>query len=307
MKNSFLFLSIGLLVFEIILVISLRTLGWVGTGNSAKWIGSLVAAAIPLVIAFGLFLKSGRRFSLRALLISMALVSIFLFVSVLPLLEANRARSGARRLMSAGIDFDTAEMNKIYERLGHDPRAGRSTVPIDGDVPSWLVPIAGKLLKIPPDKSIRSVSLASDAHVETLCESPVLFSNLYDIGLGTGVSPHGMNVMRNSLPKFRNVVAISVYDLDPSPEWLNSLVTIKSLRLSSERRPRMLSTEQLTAIADLPNLELLWFYMYPITDQDVTVFERTKTLRYAFFRYSGVTAAGKQQLEATLPECTVGF
>jgi len=309
MNKPFLFGSLTVLFLELLLVVSFRTLGWVETGSTGLWIASLVAAAIPLVVAGGLFIKGGRRFSLRALLIVIALASLFLFATVLPILEANRERSASRRLLAAGAEIETGlYFERFYEKLKFNPHRDRLSVETRRrELPPWLVPVAGKVLDIPEDAAIRSVSLTSDVHVHTLCESPSKLPNLNCISIGTGVSRGGMDVLRNALPKFKNVIELYVCDIDLSPDWLGSIATIESFWIVSERRPLTLSTEQLNAIAGLPNLKLLFINGYPVTDSDAAAFERTKTLRHIFFRRSAVTVAGKEQLELALPDCTVSF
>jgi hypothetical protein len=308
MKKTFCAISAILLLLEIALVVSLRTQGWYETGDWLRWTASLLAALIPLVIAAILLIKGGLRFSLRSLLVAVGLVAAFLYASVLPVLEASRARSGSRRLLATGATLLTEfDREKFYERLGFDPRDSRmAPVAALRELPPWLMPLAGEVVDIPPDRAIRNIELSSDLQVSELCQSTAKFPDLERITISTGVTPNGIELLRDALPKFEHLTELQ-FSGDQFPRSIvDSPANIRSLWIWAGRPPRGRPTrEDLAAIAKLPQLKLLFIFGHPITDADVTALDGSTSLRHVFFRGTTVTEAGKQQLEAALPECEV--
>src|SRR5215204_6005174 len=90
------------LVTETALTVSLWHSGWLGTGSHLRLILCSVAAGLPLLLAATILFRHRFRFSLRGLLMIMALVAVFMFASVRPLLEAFDARQGSRLLTLNG-------------------------------------------------------------------------------------------------------------------------------------------------------------------------------------------------------------
>ncbi len=81
----------ALLLLEIAIVVSLRSTGWDSTTAAIRWGASLFAAAIPLLLAAIILFRNGHHFQLRSLMIAVFFVAIFLFVTVMPILNASRA------------------------------------------------------------------------------------------------------------------------------------------------------------------------------------------------------------------------
>ena len=159
-----------LLVVEVALVVALRTQGWVATTSQLWWAGSLLAAVIPVVVAALLLFRRGLRFDLRSLLIAVALIAVFLLLSVLPLLEANRARRGSRRMLAVGAQLRTDSwLDRYYSLLNLELRddAAPDVLP-QRELPPWLMRLAPQAVDIPPDKSIRMIFLATDAQISEL-------------------------------------------------------------------------------------------------------------------------------------------
>ena len=65
------------LLLEAGLVISLRWLGWYGTGNAIKFAACLVVTFFPLLVACVLLIRRRLKFSVRTLLVATTLVAVF--------------------------------------------------------------------------------------------------------------------------------------------------------------------------------------------------------------------------------------
>ena len=299
-------LLLTLLVAEAALVVSLRTVGWFNTGGAIRWFGCLIAALFPLAVVALVVCVQRFRFSLRMLLIATGLVAIFLCATVLPLRHAIDARHASRTLLATGATLHTvSSFESVYNQLNYDPRSDWPTPTNHRRLAVWLRPLAGDLLAIPTDDAIKEIWLENDSQAAAFCQKLSLFQNLERLSISTSITPTGMSGLRRVLTRpHLTDIHLSV---DAPPDWLASLREVRTLSLWAEgpRAGLPLSPEQLQAIAALPELRVLWTFEYAVTDADAQMLSGCNGLKYAIFRKSAVTVAGKESLSKALPGCVV--
>ena len=228
-------LFVALLLIEVVLIVSLRTVGWLATGGAIRWMACLLAALLPLVVAAGMLINK-RRFSLQSLFAVVALVAVFLGVSALPLYEFHHARRLAKQLVSANATLHTdSSLDDFYSQIRYVPRPAPSIRTVGYDLPPWLKPFAGNSSAIPPDETVQEIWLDSDDQISTLCSAPSLLRNLTCISVAPGVTAAGMEELRTTLPKFPRLTHIHVSSVKIPKNWLPSLVNIRSLWILGRR------------------------------------------------------------------------
>lgn len=295
-----------LLVCEVAWVASLRAFGWGATNGGIRWTSCLVGAVMPLIAAAAVLGRHRLRFNLRTMLVAMALVATFLALSVRPLQNAVGSRQGSRSLLASGATLHTkSSWDNVYAQLKYDPRPA-AVVPVNPELAFWLRPLAGGLLNIPIDNTVREIWLSSDEQVEELCRNFEKFSNLERISINSGVTPAGAETLRQSLPAFSQLTDLHL-NIDVQKDWFQLLRNIPTLSLWAEAPPagRRLSDQQLRDIAALPDLRVLWIFKYAVTDADAQILAGSKSLKHVIFRKTAVTQSGEEQLSAALPGCVV--
>ena len=293
-----------LLIGEAALVASLHAFGWFATGGGLRWIGCLLAAVLPLVIAAVVLFRHRFRFGLRMLLVAMALVATFLFITVRPLQIAISARRANRLMLAAGATLHTtSSFDEVYRQLKYDPRPPRSLTPIKQSLPFWLRPLAGNIVAVPTDDSVREIWLDSDEQVAALCGEASTFRNLERISIDPGVTPAAGETLRRTLPELAHLSDIQ-FDVDVPADWLQSLSGIRTLVMWKERRiaRSRLSNEQLRVIAASPELRVLLIFGYANTDADIQILSGSKTLKHVILKKTAVTLSGERQLSACCPD-----
>ena len=68
---------VAFLVVESLLVVSLRRLGWLGTGHAIVLVVCVIFVALPLLLTAWLIAGNGLRFSIRSALAAVALWPYF--------------------------------------------------------------------------------------------------------------------------------------------------------------------------------------------------------------------------------------
>jgi hypothetical protein len=296
-----------ILVVETALTVSLWADGWLGTGSHLRMIACAIAAALPLLVAAALLFRNRFRFGLRSLLAAMALVAVFMFFSVRPLLEARDARQASRLLALNGARLEVeSEGDEFDTRIGHNPRPPRSTVEPRGAIPLWLKPLAGDLPSLPPDDAIITVFVENDAQALALCQMASQLKNLENIRVGPHVSPSGMELLRKTMPQFERLVELTI-SLMPPDGWLSSLTEVRSLFVSPNDAKLQcnLKANHLKEISELPNLEVFSVLGHGIADEDVQALSRSTSLRRILLRKTDVTEAGEQALSEAMPDCEI--
>jgi hypothetical protein len=296
------------LLVETALTVSLWADGWLGTGQHLRMMVAGAAAALPLGVAVWLLLRNRFRFGLRALLASMALVAVFMFFSVRPLLEARNARQASRLLIASGAEvFVDSHRGDFYVQLGYDPHLPRSYEPLRGAIPLWLKPLAVDLPNFPPDDAVINVLLLNDAQAAAFCQVATRLKNLEDVGI-SGVSANGMELLRKHLPQLPRLVEVSVNnDTDIPDGWLASLTNVRSISIWAEgkRMGSPLAPEHLQDIASLPQLKVLLIFGYSVNDADIQALSESTSLSHLVLRYSKVSEASKRKLSDAMPDCEI--
>jgi hypothetical protein len=295
-----------LLVGEVALVVSFRSLGWYSTNGKILWASCLLCAILPLIAAVVVLGRHRLRFNLRTMLIAMALVATFLYLSVRPLQTALSSRQGSQSLLATGATLRTrSSWDSVYAQLKYDPRPA-AIMPVDRQLAFWLQPLAGNLLTVPTDDSVREIWLGSDDQVTELCRNAVNFSNLERISVDTGVTPAATEALLQSLPTFAQLSDFQIGVAIPRNS-LRSLSNVRTLTLWGEKpiAGATLSDEQLRGVAALPSLRVLYIFKYNITDADVQVLADSKTLKRIILKKTGVTQSGQDKLSAAMSDCVI--
>jgi hypothetical protein len=295
-----------LLVSEVALVVSFRVLGWYSTNGKILWASCLLCAILPLIAAVVVLGRHRLRFNLRTMLIAMALVATFLCLSVRPLQTAVNSRQGSQSLLITGATLHTkSSWDSVYSQLRYDPRPA-AIEPINQQLPFWLRPLAGSLLKTPTDDTVREIWLGSDDQVAELCRNAATFSNLERVSVDSSVTPAATEALLKALPTFAHLTDFQT-DVAIPRNSLRSLSNVRTLTLWGEKplAGASLSEAQLRDVAALPNLRVLYIFMYKITDADVQVLAESKTLKRIILKKTGVTQSGQDKLSAAMPDCII--
>jgi hypothetical protein len=301
----------ALLVLEIALVVSLRSAGWDSTTASIRWGASFFAATIPLLLAAIILFRNGHRFQLRSLMIAVFFVALFLFVTVMPILDASRARRGSRSLALAGAELQTESMlYDYYNYIGVETDIKPSaSLQANAELPSWMLPLAGKLLGPPTDAAIREIWLDRDTEISELCRLCRRFPNLERFSLyGPGVTPAGMEQLAANTDNFPKLESIHLRNVALPIGWLPSLNRIRTLFLWAEGPTAaqfQLSPKQLAEVASMPHLEVLMIQGYGLKDADMDYLSEGKNLTCVTLWHTGVTATGEERLVSSIPGCKV--
>jgi hypothetical protein len=309
----------GLLLTEIGAVAALRYAGWLATGSGIRWLACLVAATLPLVIAAALLFGRKFRFSLRALLVIMALVAVFLVVTGIPLRDAIEVRRVTRRLVEAGADVNVDPPNRDFlERQGYSVRASVESKHRAAELAPWLRPLAGDALKFPAHDEVRSLGLNSDSQIDDFASDPATFVNLEEIAVYGKVTGQGLQRIVRLLPKLPKITQAQVFEISVPPEYLSALVDVQYLHLSPpwpwprparvgwpNTYPRQLGPEHFTALAALPNLRVLYIHGHDVADADVALLASSKSLEQIFFHRTTVSEAAADELRQQMPACRI--
>jgi hypothetical protein len=302
-------LLLMLLVGEVAWIASLRAFGWGSTNAGFVWALCLVSAILPLIAAAIILAWHRMRFSSRTMLVAMTLVAVFLFLTIRPLQTASASRRASRALLATGATLHTmSSWDSVYGQLGYNPRISPASAPRNQELTSWLRPLAGSLLKIPPAYSIREMWLSNDTQIETLCTEAGSFLNLerVEIGAASSVTPSGLECLRQALPRFERLCDLQL-DVDLPADWFHSLARVYTLSLWAEgrRAGSKISVEQLRNIVTMPDLRVLYIFRYPVTDSDIQILSASKSLRYLILKKTAVTEVGEKQLSAAMPDCVI--
>ena len=240
------------------------------------------------------------------MLVATALVAAFLCLSVRPLQNAVSSRQGSRLLTAAGAMLRTkSSWDDVYAQLNYDPRPA-AILPVNQELAPWLRPLAGHLLTVPTDASVREVWLTTDEQVAGLCGNAAIFSNLERISIDPGVTPTATEMLLQALPTFAGVTDLQ-FSVPVRKNWLRSLPNIRTLSLWAEGplTGSRLTDEQLRDVAALPDLRVLWIFRYATTDTDIQILAASKTLKQLVLKKTASTQAGQDHLSAAMPDCII--
>jgi hypothetical protein len=286
------------LLLEVALVLSLRSLGWYGTGSAIQVIACVAVTLLPLVVALAILLRRRLQFGLRALFIATALVAFFLAASLIPLVNYRLERQAATRLLSASATISAVlNFDEFYSRIGLDP--ARNIVPKkSSSIPPWLTPFTQATSSVPADNAIRSVWLTNDNQCQILADNWESFPSLQSVGVGRGVSVEGFRLLQTVLPRFEHLDRVETNDVLAPPKWYASLTNIRTLWIWGEgaSRGKPFPREHLDDIVSLSNLEVLMVLGYAFNDADARELATSSSIRRVILRGTAVTPAGESDL-----------
>jgi hypothetical protein len=232
---------------------------------------------------------------------------LFMFVSVRPLLDAYEARRGAQLLAHHGIKLNLHSVrDDFYTRIEFDPRPPRSFASERGEIPFWLRPLSGDLASLPLDESVVSIDVSTNDQVVALAETAPRLKNLESLEIWGRLSPSAMDLLQNTVPDFERLVEISI-KVPTTDVWLASLTNVRSLFIWGEGPGQglPLSSEQIRAVAKLPNLEVLMIFGDGVNDATVQPSAQSASLRRLILRKTDVTSAGVKALSNKMPNCEI--
>ena len=142
---------------EIAILVALRNVGWETSVAKLSWLGSVAIASLPLLAIFVILFRGRHRISLSSLLITVALVAIFLAAVITPIQSAKRLRLGSIALTETGGGIVTTSSypNLNTERVN--------------PLPVWLRPLSSDTIACPCDADIRGIMLTNDLEIKRYC------------------------------------------------------------------------------------------------------------------------------------------
>ena len=287
------------LILEGVLIISLRTLGWFGTGNAIQLVACIFIAALPLLIAVAMLAKNRFRFGLRTLLVAVTLVAVFLFASAMPILDYRSARRASMQLVSENATLNTGvgSWDEFFAGIGLPPPPILAS-PETTNVPPWLTPFTKQISTIPPDARVRDIRLNNDKQIQILVDNWQRFSSLQSIECTSGVTEDGLKLLQNALPRFANLEQIVTNDVVAPKGWYRSLTNIRTLFVWGEgqSRGKPFPSDHLADIASLPNLEAFMVLGYGFNDVDAQILSGSPSIKRVILRGTAVTPTGESVL-----------
>ncbi len=299
---------VGLLILELLMVLSLETLGWYGTGSAVQLTVGIFATLLPLLLALYLLVKNRFRFGLRSVLAATLLVAVFLFLSLLPLLEFRNARAISTQLIRAGAELNTNNaVDNIYDTLGLDSTASEVTAGHVRQLPFWLRPFAGGLAKTPEDKTIRTIWLNDDQQVQIFCDHVADFPSLQSIGVSGGVTLEGLNRLQIVLPEITQLDCVCHNVIATPKGWYSCLNNVRTVYIwrENENNSHELNATDLADLSALYRLEVLMVYGFPLKDSDAQILVTAPSLKRLVLELTAVTTKGVAELQPSNKDCIV--
>jgi len=294
-------LLVSMLLLETMIVVSLRSLGWYGTGNAVYFVACLFVTFSPLLVAMILLLRRGLRFSVRSLLASTTLVALFLMLSFIPIVRHRAARQVSVQLLSAnatineGLDWDD-----FYAQIELD-RPPKLPPTIDEAIPAWLTPFTTTTHAIASDDAVRSVWLNNDRQCRILAKNWERLPSLQSVTITRGVTNEGFQLVQEIIPKLQNLDSVCTNDVSPPLHWYASLTNVRTLFVWGEGASRGTAFDKnhLRDIASLPHLETFMVLGYAFVDNDARTLTSSNSIKRVIFRGTSVTPDGESDLAKT--------
>lgn len=281
-KKIRLYLLVLTLVFELVLFECLNSLGWFGTGNAFLIAVAVLFMATPLLVGLFLFSRSRFRFGMRTLLASCALMALFLWMTVMPIVHYNRERVGVRFLFQNRIALDQSR----YQ---------------DAGIPIWLLPIYGSERPI-TDNSLDFVMLASDYEVDAFCQVADRFPNLSSV-LTYKVSEASYRKLNQTLKRLPSLRQLDIGDSEPTNTIFDSLDSLKAMVFRETlgvQRP--FKDELFRDIVKQPQLETLDIQEFDLEANDLSILLQATTLKIVRFYRCRLTDEKVEALRLSMPQ-----
>lgn len=279
-----------LISVQLVAVVMLRTLGFQQSGSFIFEVICYIVAAIPIVVIAAIFLKNGRSFHLRTLMCLMTLAAIFVYASVVPIVNTRRGHEVGMKLVSRNAEIErNFDWTKYYDDLGLN--SAHSIVPSDGWMPFWLTPFIRDYLRNPADCEIEQLNLYSDEQLAILCERPERFASLRAVAVARGVSESGLGKLAEALPKLPSLEAVCLHDVRTPEGFYKSLTNIRTIWIWSQGKYRgnFIARDDISDIASLPQIETLMIQGYGLSDTETNAVTSETNLRCLLLRDSFIT------------------
>jgi len=287
-----------LVAAEIAILFALRNVGWEASVARLSWLGSVAIASLPLLAIFVILFRGCRRISLSSLLITVALVAIFLAAVITPIQSAKRLRLGSIALteIGGGIVTTSSYPNLNTERVN--------------PLPVWLRPLSSDTIACPCDADIRGIMLTNDLEIKRYCAYAQNFLNLREIQLiGPNITNEGLEQLRSVSQHSDKLESLIVGDVQFDETLLDQMPRLTHLWLYEQGfyavKKRSLTAQHISAIARLKQLNGLTIQGYDTGDQNITQFGESKSLAQINFVDSIVSGASVDALDSAMPNCVV--
>ena len=285
---------------EIAILFALRNVGWEASVAKLSWLGSVAIASLPLLAIFVILFRGRHRISLSSLLITVALVAIFLAAVITPIQSAKRLRLGSIALteIGGGIVTTSSYPNLNTERVN--------------PLPVWLRPLSSDTIACPCDADILGIMLTNDLEIKRYCAYAQNFLNLREIQLiGPNITNDGLEQLRSVSQHSDKLESLIVGDVQFDETLLDQMPRLTHLWLYQQRSyykrssSRSLTAQHISAIARLKQLNGLTIQGYDTGDQNITQFGESKSLAQINFVNSIVSGASVDALDSAMPNCVV--
>ncbi len=282
----------ALISMQIVAVIMLRTLGFQRSGSLLFEVICYTVTAIPLLVVAVLFMKNGRRFQLRTLIFLVTLSAIFVYASIVPILNIRRERDVGIKLVSLNAEIDREfDWAEYYDNL--DLNSAHSGASSTAWIPFWLTPFTRDYLRHPADCEIVQINLYSDEQIEIFSERPERFASLRAVAVALDVSESGLSKLAKSLHEIPTLEAVCLYDVKAPKGFYESLQNVRTIWVWSQGKFRgdTFQLEDMKEIASLQNLETLMIQGYGLTDAQTNALTSDTKLRRLLLRDSFITVS----------------
>lgn len=177
------YLLIALVLIEIGLVVSLRQLGWWGTGDLLVLIFSVAAIALPIAIVVLILAINRFRLGLRSLFLFMVILSLFIALNLKPLLDYREIRRGSTALLRTQSNLITEDYfyRSLSDRSPNRPKSAKVIEEPTVWLPPWLSYFVRDIAKAPVDVTVISIHVYSNQEFRVLTEQFRAFPNLSSI------------------------------------------------------------------------------------------------------------------------------
>ena len=283
---------------EIAILFALRNVGWEASVAKLSWLGSVAIASLPLLAIFVILFRGRHRISLSSLLITVALVAIFLAAVITPIQSAKRLRLGSIALteIGGGIVTPSSYPNLNTERVN--------------PLPVWLRPLSSDTIACPCDADIQGIMLTNDLEIKRYCAYAQNFLNLREIQLiGPNITNDGLEQLRSVSQHSDKLESLIVGDVQFDETLLDQMPRLTHLWLYEQGfyavKKRSLTAQHISAIARLKQLNGLTIQGYDTGDQNITQFGESKSLAQINFVDSIVSGASVDALDSAMPNCVV--
>ena len=291
-----------LLLFVIATGVSLLAIGTFATYGAIYLATCAFVTFLPLLVAAFLLFRCRFRFGLQSMMVTVALVAVFLFVAFLPLWDYESSRSVSSQLTAAGSLLDELMDLDRYYLDHHLEPSPHPEIPSESQLFPWLKPFAAKLSLLPPDVAIRSVYLTSDRQVRILCDNAKRLKNLQGIHVNVVVSGIGLDRLAGTFENFPNLDIVILQYVNPPENWYKSLGGIRTLNIWLQGQKKgKLTPESIASLSSLQNLEVLFVHGNHIDDSDVKILATSPSLKTLVLKCTQVTEDGALEYRETNP------